>query len=189
MKKVCLTLSLFTLVFGLMAQTKFSVDKAHSSVNFKVKHNGISFVNGSFNTFDGFVVGDLNNLQDARIEFTVDARSIDTRIEPRDNHLRGADFFDTEKYPQILFKSTGIEKIDDKNYKLKGLITLKDVTKAVTFDVVYGGKIVGRGGKDVIGFIAKGRINRFDFNVAYDPDGKTIAKDVDLILYMEFVAE
>ena len=88
MKKVCLTLSLFTLVFGLMAQTKFSVDKAHSSVNFKVKHNGISFVNGSFNTFDGFVVGDLNNLQDARIEFTVDARSIDTRIEPRDNHLR-----------------------------------------------------------------------------------------------------
>ena len=188
MKKVCLTFLALFLMFGLMAQKKFSVDKAHSSINFKVKHNGISFVNGSFNSFEGFVEGDLNSLENARVEFTVDAGSIDTRVEPRDKHLRSADFFDVVKYPEMRFKSTGIEKTGDKKFKLNGLLTVKDVTKAVAFDVQYGGKIVGGNGKEVIGFTAKNGINRFDYNVAYDPDSKAIAKDVDLVLYMEFVA-
>lgn len=189
MKKLGLVFASLFLMLGLMAQTKYSVDKAHSSVNFKVKHNGISFVNGSFNSFDGFVVGDLNNLEKTDIEFSVDAKSIDTRVEPRDKHLRSADFFDVEKYPNLSFKSTGIEKVDDKSYKLNGSLTIKDVTKPVTFDVKYGGKTVGRDGKEIIGFTGKCTINRMDYNVAYDPDSKTIAKEVDIILYMEFKAD
>ena len=188
MKKTGLTFLVLFFMFGLMAQTRYLVDKAHSSVHFKVKHNGISFVNGSFNSFEGFIEGDLNSLENANIEFTVDAESIDTRIEPRDKHLRSADFFDVEKYPKMSFKSTDIEKTGDKKYKLNGLLTVKDVTKPVTFEVKYGGKIVGRDGKDIIGFTAKNSINRLDYNVAYDPDSKAIAKDVDLVLYMEFVA-
>ncbi|MDO5665243.1 MAG: YceI family protein [Bacteroidia bacterium] len=189
MKKVGLLFASLFLVFGLMAQTKYLVDKAHSSVNFKVKHYGISFVNGSFNSFDGFVLGDLNNLEKANVDFTVDVESIDTRIEPRDKHLRGADFFDVEKYPKMSFKSTSIEKKDDKSFKLNGLMTIKDVTKPVTFDVRYGGKVVGRDGKDIVGFTAKHTINRMDYNVTYDPDSKTIAKDVDIVLYLEFKAQ
>lgn len=189
MKKTGLLLASLFLMLGLMAQTSYSVDKAHSSVNFKVKHNSISFVNGSFNSFDGFIQGDLNNLEKASVKFTVDAESIDTRVEPRDKHLCSADFFDVEKYPKMSFKSTSIEKKDDKSYQLNGLLTVKDVTKPVTFDVKYGGKTVGRDGKDIIGFVAKHTMNRMDYNVAYDPDSKTIAKDVDIVLYLEFKAQ
>ncbi len=189
MKKVSLLVASLFLMLGLTAQTKYSVDKAHASVNFKVKHSGITFVNGSFTSFDGTVEGDLNSLEKAKVEFTVDTKSINTRVEPRDNHLRSADFFDVEKYPQMSFKSTGIEKVDDKSYKLNGLLTIKDVTKPVTFDVKYGGKVVGRDGKDVIGFTAKNTINRLDYNVAYDPDAGTIGKNVDIVLYLEFKAE
>ncbi len=189
MKKVSLLFASIFLVAVSFAQTKYSVDKAHSSVNFKVKHNGISFVNGSFNAFDGFVEGDLDDMEKARVSFTVDTESINTRIEPRDKHLRSADFFDVENYPKMSFESTGIEKVSDAKYKLSGLLTVKDVTKPVVFDVKYGGKVVGRDGKDVIGFTAKYTINRVDYNIAYDPDAKTIGKEVDILLYLEFKAE
>ncbi|MDO5522477.1 MAG: YceI family protein [Bacteroidia bacterium] len=188
MKKITLIIASLFLMGGLMAQTKYSVDKAHASVNFKIKHMGITFVNGSFTSFDGFVEGDLNQMEKARVEFTVDTKSIDTRVERRDDHLRSADFFEVEKYPQMSFKSTGIEKVDDENYKLNGLLTIKDVTKPVTFDVKYGGKVTGKDGKDVIGFTAKNTINRLDYNVSYDPDAATVGKDVAIVLYMEFKA-
>ena len=188
MRKTVLLVASMLLVISGMAQTKYSVDKAHASVNFKVRHSGITFVNGSFTSFDGIVEGDFHQLEKAKVEFTVDTESIDTRVAARDKHLRSPDFFDVEKYPKMSFKSTGIEKVDGKNYKLSGLLTIKDVTKPVTFEVKYGGKIVSREGKDVIGFTAKNTINRLDYNVSYDPDTKTVGKDVDIVLYLEFKA-
>jgi polyisoprenoid-binding protein YceI len=104
----------------------------------------------------------------------------------RDDHLRSADFFDVEKFPAMTFESSSIEKVDDKRYKLHGKLQIKDVTKDATFDVHYGGVVKGEDGAETVGFIARNRINRIDYNVAYDPDGLGIGKEVIITLYLEF---
>lgn len=104
----------------------------------------------------------------------------------RDDHLRSADFFEVEKYPAMTFESTRIEKVDDKKYKLHGKLQIKDVTKDVTFDVTYGGLVKGENGEETVGFIAKNKINRLDYNVAYNPDATVIGKDIMITLFLEF---
>lgn len=189
MKKITSMLIAVFAVFSLSAQTSFKVDAAHSSINFKVKHLGITFVNGKFEKFDGGVVGSLNNLEAARVFFNVETTSINTSVKMRDDHLRSADFFDVEKFPSMSFESTSIEKVDNENYKLNGILQIKDVSKPVTFEVKYGGATKGRNGEDIIGFVAKHTVNRFDYNVAYDPESSTIGKDVHITLYLEFKSE
>lgn len=186
MSKVFLIISTVMLSVGLMAQSSYKVDPAHSSVNFKVKHLGITFVSGKFDKFDGGVIGSLDNMEQAKVFFNVETASINTSVAPRDKHLRSADFFDVEKFPAMSFESTSIEKVDDKNYKLNGMLQIKDVSKPVTFEVKYGGVTKDGKGVEIIGFIAKHTINRFDYNVAYDPELKSIGKDVDITLYLEF---
>lgn len=186
MKKLILLSIALIAGFSLIAQSQYKVDAAHSSINFKVKHNGITFVNGKFEKFDGSIIGDLNSLENTRVLFNVDATSINTSVEMRDNHLRSADFFDVEKFPAMTFESTSIEKVDDTNYKLHGKLQIKDVTKDVTFDVVYGGSVKSENGPEVIGFTAKNTINRVDYNVMYDENAAVIAKDVHIVLYLEF---
>ncbi len=189
MKKVFLFITAITLSIGLMAQSQYKVDPAHTSVNFKVKHMGITFVNGKFEKFDGGIIGDLNNLEQSRVFFNVDVTSINTSVEMRDNHLRSADFFEVEKFPTMTFESTSIEKVSDNKYNLNGKLKIKDVTKDVTFDVKYGGLVKGDDGSETVGFIAKNSINRLDYNVAYDPDGAGIGKEVHIVLYLEFKKE
>ncbi|RKJ52662.1 polyisoprenoid-binding protein, partial [Butyricicoccus sp. 1XD8-22] len=119
---------------------KFTVDQSHSQVGFEVKHMMVSKVKGQFDAYTAEVEAeDLSDLTTAQITFTLDVASINTRNTDRDNHLKGADFFDVEKYPSITFKSTSIEK-DGDDYKLTGDLTIKDVTKPVTFEVEFGGK-------------------------------------------------
>ena len=84
------------------------------------------------------------------------------------------------------FESTAIEKVDDHKYKLHGKLQIKDVTKDVTFDVMYGGLVKGENGVEVIGFTAKNKINRLDYNIAFDPDGAGIGKDIFITLFLEF---
>ena len=86
----------------------------------------------------------------------------------------------------MTFESTSIEKVDEKKYKLNGKLQIKDVTKDVTFDVIYGGVVKGDNGSETVGFVAKNKINRLDYNVAYDPDGAGIGKEVAITLYLEF---
>ena len=93
MKKVILLSIALIAGFSLMAQSQYKVDPAHTSVNFKVNHSGITFVNGKFEKFDGGIIGDMNNIEQARVFFNVDIASINTSVEMRDNHLRIADFF------------------------------------------------------------------------------------------------
>jgi polyisoprenoid-binding protein YceI len=186
MKKMTFILITFFTALGLMAQSHYKVDPAHTSVNFKVKHSGITFVNGKFEKFDGGIIGNMNNIEDARVFFNVETASVNTSVPMRDDHLRSADFFDVEKYPAMTFESSSIEKIEENKYKLHGKLQIKDVTKDVTFDVHYGGVVKGEDGTETVGFIAKNRINRLDYNVAYDPDGLGIGKDITITLYLEF---
>src|SRR5690606_2228420 len=125
-------------------QTQWKVDPNHSSLNFNISHSGISFVNGKFLDYQGTMTTKDDTLKDdtlkdASFNFTIQAGSIDTSVENRDNHLRSADFFDVETYPTITFKSTKIlETGKPDQYLLYGDLTIKDVTKPVIFDLTYG---------------------------------------------------
>ena len=137
MMKTLLTIVLFSVV-SLAQSTTWKFDKAHSQVKFNVTHLVISEVTGYFRTFDGTVKTEGNDFSTAQIEFTIDTRSIDTDNEKRDNHLRSDDFFKAEKYPQMKFKGKSMKKVGDNEYKLIGDLTIRDVTKEVELDVVYG---------------------------------------------------
>ncbi|PKC51538.1 Lipid/polyisoprenoid-binding, YceI-like protein, partial [Rhizophagus irregularis] len=131
---------------------------------------------------------DLSDLTTAQITFTLDVASINTRNTDRDNHLKGADFFDVEKYPSITFKSTSIEK-DGDDYKLTGDLTIKDVTKPVTFEVEFGGKGTNPWGVEVYGFEAEAKINREEFgltwNAALETGGVLVGKDIKIKVELE----
>jgi len=189
MKKILLFFVALLTGLSLIAQSQYKIDPAHSSVNFKVKHSGITFVNGKFEKFDGGIIGSMSNPEQARVFFNVDIASINTSVKMRDDHLLSADFFEVAKFPSMTFESTSIEKVSDENYKLNGKLQIKDVTRDVTFDVVYGGSVVGQNGTEVVGFIAKNTINRLDYNINYDSDGAGIGKEVHITLYLEFKKE
>ena len=129
MKKITFILITFFTALGLMAQSHYKVDPAHTSVNFKVKHSGITFVNGKFEKFDGGIIGNMNNIEEARVFFNVETASVNTSVPMRDDHLRSADFFDVEKFPVMTFESSSIEKVKENKYKLHGKLQIKDVTK------------------------------------------------------------
>src|SRR5690625_3282209 len=163
---------------------KFNLDHSHSHVGFEVKHMMVTKVRGEFGSYTADVdEADLSDLTTASIAFSFDAASINTRSEDRDNHLKSEDFFDVEKYPQLTFKSTNITK-DGDDYKVTGDLTIKDVTKPVTFDVEYGGKGTNPWGVEVYGFEAEAKINREEFgltwNAALETGGVLVGKDIKI---------
>ncbi len=190
MKKISiLFIAILLSASGIFAQSIYKVDPAHTSVNFKVKHMGITFVSGKFEKFDGGIIGSPNDLENTRVFFNIDMSSVNTSVTMRDDHLRSPDFFEVEKYPSMSFESTSIEKISEDKYLLNGKLQIKDKTNDVTFDVKYGGSVTGQGGTEVVGFIAKNTINRLDYNVSGDPEGLGIGLNVDIVLYLEFKKE
>ncbi|HEY0670489.1 MAG TPA: YceI family protein, partial [Sphingobacteriaceae bacterium] len=122
-----------------MSTTKWVVDPMHSEVQFKVKHLVISTVTGAFKTFSGEAITAGNDFENATIHFTLDVNSVDTNQEQRDSHLKSADFFEADTYPEIKFKSTSFTKTSDDDYKLVGDLTMKGVTKPVELQAEYGG--------------------------------------------------
>lgn len=174
MKNLKTTSSIFSLLTALFfitsvsfAQTTWDVDPAHAKVTFSTVHNTISDVDGLFNKFSSKVTTNTDNFSDAVFELKVDVASIDTEIKMRDDHLRSADFFEVEKYPEMTFKSTGIKATDVKNrYKLTGDLTMHGVTKEVVLDLWYRGTIKDDKNKRLIaGFQITGKLNRLDFGV------------------------
>src|SRR5690606_8483446 len=117
-------------------------DPYHSRLGFSVTHLGIADVSGHFKKFDVKVTGAKEDFSDAKFEMTAEVSSIDTEVEMRDNHLKSADFFDAEKFPEIKFVSTSVTATDEKNkYKLNGNLTMHGQTKPVTMDLWYRGTI------------------------------------------------
>lgn len=164
--------------------TKWNIDNAHTSVGFSVKHMMVSKVKGSFGKLEGTIAGNPEDLTGAQIDFKIDVASINTNNEDRDNHLRSADFFETEAHPQITFVSTNIVKKDDDEYDLTGDITVKGITKQITFKVEYEGKGKNPWGVDVVAFEAKGKISRKDFgltwNQALEAGGVLVGDDIKI---------
>lgn len=165
-------------------KTKWSIDPTHSEIGFKVKHMMITNVSGSFGSFSADVTTDGDDFEKASIDFTADAASISTGSADRDGHLKSPEFFDIEKFPQLKFKATKIEKKGDDEYALTGELTIKDVTKPVTLKVEAGGIGKDPWGNEKAGFTISGKINRTDFgltwNAALETGGVLVSEEVRL---------
>ncbi len=172
----------------IQAPTKWVLDKAHTNVRFSVAHLVVSDVDGSFKSFDGSMTNTKPDFSDATINFTVDVNSINTDNEQRDKHLKSDDFFNAEKFPQIKFVSKSFKALGNNKYTLTGDLTIRDVTKTVSFDVTYGGTVTAMGGTHA-GFKAKATVNRFDYNLkwsaATEAGGLVAGKDVDITLNID----
>lgn len=168
--------------------TKWVVDKAHSNVKFTVTHMAISEVDGNFKSFDGTLESAKPDFSDAKIQFNIDVASIGTDNENRDNHLKGDDFFNATQFPKISFTSTSMKPLGGNKYQLTGNMTVRDVTKTVTWDVTYGGIMGTQRGRKA-GFKAKATINRFDYNLkwsrATEAGGLVVGENVDVVLNIQ----
>jgi polyisoprenoid-binding protein YceI len=176
-----------------MARNKWTIDASHSAIEFKVKHMMISNVRGSFHKFDADVVADAADLTSANVSFTIDVDSINTRDEQRDGHLKSADFFDVEKYPQIAFKSTQVSRKGDGDYALSGDVTIHGVTKPVTFAVEFEGEGKDPWGNERAGFSANASLSRKDFglvwNAALETGGVLVGDEVKISLQLEAIKQ
>lgn len=189
MRKLFLTFVFALISITGFAQTDWVVDPMHSSVNFNIKHMGISFVQGKFDKFDGKVSTAGNNLDKGAFDFVVFPATINTGVEKRDKHLMSADFFDAEKFNEIKFEGFTATKGKDNTYTLRGKLTIKDVTKEISVPATLGGVTKNQQGKEVLGFQSKFTINRLDYNIKYDPTGAGVAKDVEITVYFELIKQ
>jgi hypothetical protein len=190
MKQIFFSLAAFFTMAIASAQSTWKVDNVHSNVKFTITHMVISEVDGSFKVYDGTIVTKNADFSDAAIDFTADIASINTDNESRDNHLKGDDFFNAAKFPKAVFKSTSFKKVSGNKYALEGNLTIRDVTKKVKFDVVFGGIVKDPWGNNKAGFKATGTINRFDYGLKWnnltEAGGAIVANEVALTLKLEF---
>jgi polyisoprenoid-binding protein YceI len=185
MKKITLVAAAVLVSFASFAQT-WKVDKAHSKIGFIVTHLLMSEVDGNFKSFDATLTSSKEDFSDAVFEVSADVASANTDNEMRDGHLKKEDMFNAEKFPKLTFKSTGITKVADKKFKLKGDLTIKGVTKPVTFDLsVTGTGKDQRSQKAKVGFKITGTVNRTDFGVGGMP-AAVVAEEVELRAVGEF---
>jgi polyisoprenoid-binding protein YceI len=175
----------------LRAET-YSIDPGHSEVGFTVRHM-VTNVRGRFNDFSGTVNMDPKNLPKSSVEFHVKATSIDTAVPDRDKHLRSADFFDVEKYPEITFKSESIAPAGKDKYNVTGTLTLHGVSKKVTLPVSFLGQAKDPWGGTRAGFETATTLNRKDYgiswNKALDSGGVLLGEDVKVEINIEAKAE
>jgi len=174
-----------------MATTKWTIDPAHSEIQFKVKHLMVTTVTGSFKKFEGGVETESDDFNDAKISFSADIASIDTGSSDRDNHLKTADFFELEKHPKLQFTSTSFKKKSDEDYELNGDLTIRGITKPVKLKVVYAGQAKDPWGNTKAGFELEGKINRKDWgltwNAPLEAGGVLVSDEVRLLAEIQLV--
>ncbi|MBL8174424.1 MAG: polyisoprenoid-binding protein [Bryobacterales bacterium] len=176
-------------LFG--APQTYTIDAAHATAQFSVRHLMVSNVKGTFSKFSGTAVWDGANLAAAKLEGSIDVASVNTNQAKRDDHLRSADFFDVGKYPAMTFRSTRFHKAGSQ-LKMTGQLTIKGVTKEVTFDVDGPtDEIKGPGGTYRRGASATATINRKDFGLTYnalmETGGAVVGDEVKILLEVELV--
>ncbi|HRE64814.1 MAG TPA: YceI family protein [Ferruginibacter sp.] len=173
------------------AKTKWILDPAHSELTFKVKHMMITNVKGEFKNFNIEIEGE--DIFNSPLNVTVDASSINTNNTDRDNHLKSADFFDAENHKELSFKSTSFKQEDDDEYELKGILTIKGISKEVALEVEFGGINKDPWGNEKAGFSVEGKINRKDWglnwNAALETGGVLVSEEVKIAGEIQFVKQ
>lgn len=170
---------------GYVAGT-WDFDLAHTYVGFVVRHLVVTKVRGRFDSVEGHLITAKNPL-DSTVEVSVDLHSVNTNNETRDNHLRSADFFESESHPRMTFRSTGVRQ-EGGEYFLDGDLSIKDVTRPITLTFEYAGVTPDPWGGTRIGFSAKGEINRRDYNVNFEglQNGLAVVADkVEIVIDVE----
>jgi polyisoprenoid-binding protein YceI len=167
----------------------YNFNKAHTTIGFRVKHLGLVEVPGYFRDFTGTINYDSKDVSKSTVEFSAKTTSVDTGVAPRDNHLRTDAFFDVEKFPDMTFKSTKVEK-KGKQWMITGDFTLKGVTKSITFPFEVAGFLKDeKTGGMAMGATAETTINRRDFGVNYGtnlPNGTPMLSDeIKVVLQIE----
>ena len=173
------------LTLSAAAQETWQIDPPHTSAQFAVKHLGVSTVRGAFTKVSGTVLYDADNPGKSSIQTTIDAASVDTRVEMRDNDLRGPDYLDVKKYPTITFQSKRIEAAGPGKLKVTGDLTIHGITKEAVLDVDGPSPAIkDPWGNQRMGASATTKINRMDFGVAGAPglvgDDITITLDIEM---------
>lgn len=169
--------------------TTYTVDPAHSQVGFVVRHMGFSKVRGRFSSFEGTIEMEPGNLESLRAEATIDAASIDTRSDQRDEHLRSGDFFDVETNPSLTFKSSEVRAAGDDTFKIVGELTIRGTTRPVELDAQFLGEGVDPWGGNRIALEARTKINRKDFGLTWnqmlEAGGVLVSEEVEIVLEVQ----
>ncbi|HEX5025169.1 MAG TPA: YceI family protein [Agriterribacter sp.] len=176
-----------------MFATKWVLDAAHSEISFKIRHLMITNVTGSFKNFNSVVESGNGDFSGAKINFTAETASIDTNNEQRDGHLKSADFFDAEKYPEIKFEANGMKKKSADEYELEGNLTLHGASQPIKLKVETGGVVTDGYGQTKAGFSVSGKINRKDFGLTWnaltEAGGVTVSDEVKIAAEVQYVKQ
>jgi polyisoprenoid-binding protein YceI len=176
-----------------VATTTWSIDPAHSSVEFAVRHLMISNVKGRFSDVKGSLVGNEAGTAEASVEVSIGVQSIDTREAQRDAHLRSADFFDVDHFPEMTFRSTRAERLGEGRFPLAGALTIHGVTRDVVLDVTSEGRTTDPWGGERAGFAATTRIRRSDFGLTWnqilEAGGVVVGDEVKVSIDVELVKQ
>lgn len=173
------------------AAGQYAVDIVHSNILFRIRHGGLAYFYGHFDSFSGSIDIDPDNIEDAKFSITVETGSVDTNNASRDGHVKNADFFNARQYPKATFTSTSVKQTSEGVYELNGNFDFHGETNPVTAtltDVTFG----SQQGKDALGFHAVFSISRSDFNITKyvdpkNPEGGPLGDTVEIIVSMEAV--
>ena len=175
------------------ATNTWTIDPVHSVAEFAVKHMMVSTVKGRFRSMEGTIYIDEANPTASWVTASIDVASIDTAEPKRDTHLRSDDFFNAERFPKMIFRSTRVEQVDDTHWKVIGDLTIRDVTREVVLDTEYEGQIKDAYGKQRAAFSAETTLNRKEFglnwNGVIETGGVIVGDRVRVTLYIAAVRE
>ncbi|AGC42738.1 hypothetical protein MYSTI_01390 [Myxococcus stipitatus DSM 14675] len=176
-----------------MTLKTWQLDATHTTVGFMVRHMVVAKVHGRFTRFEGKVVVPGDDLAQGSVEVKIDASSIDTGVEQRDNHLRSPDFFDASAFPKLIFRSKRVQDAGKGHYRVVGDLTIRDVTREVVLETELLGKVKDPWGNERLAFQASTSIDRKDFglswNQALEAGGLLVGERVDISLDVQAVAE
>jgi polyisoprenoid-binding protein YceI len=171
--------------------TTWNIDATHSTIGFAIRHMVFSKVRGRFLNYTGAIQLDDGDPARSWVELAIDAASIDTGTAQRDNHLRSADFFDVERFPELRFRSTHVEDVGGGRLRVIGELTIRDTTREVALDAEPAGRGMDPWGNERIGFVAKTSIDRKDFGLAWnqllEAGGVLVGDRVDIELDVQAV--
>jgi len=189
--KTAIAMAIVVALPVLVHADTWQIDSSHTSVEFTVRHMMISNVKGQFQKTTGTITANGNDPASEKIDVTIDASSVDTRVERRDAHLKSPDFLDVAKYPTITFKSTKVEADGPNKWKMTGDLTVHGVTKPVVLDVEGSGPPIQVMGNTRAGASATTKINRSDFgltwNKALETGGVLVGDEVAISIDVEAV--